>query len=219
MKAFAQWAVALWAGPHLLAQGQSLAIPAPKCTAVTTITCQSQTVILPSPAPTPPPTPTPTPTPAPTGITWMYLNGTKTLAGDFTPQGESTNYQNATTAGFQGHTDDILISSSVSWGCFIPYWAANYKLPNPGYTKLLLSLKPSITGDTFGIHGERVGDSPLASIELMNYGPAAVKGVWGSYVIPLKDLGVLGDATLYKVVLCTHTSGPNAWELDAIGFQ
>lgn len=199
----------------LIASAQTLTIPASKCTAV--VTCQPVTVTLPSS--NPPPVPTPTPTPTPTGVSWMYLGGVKTLAGDFTGQGEITDYQHATTSGFNGDTRDILITSSVPWGYFIPYWAANYQLPNPGYAHLLLSLKPSITGDTFGIHAERVGDAPLPSIELMNYGPAAVKGVWGSYVIPLKDLGVLGDATLYKVVLATHTAAADSWELDAIGFQ
>jgi hypothetical protein len=161
---------------------------------------------------------------SPSGVTWMYLNGVKTLAGDFTGSGESTNYQNSTTSGYNGGTKDILITSSVPYGYFIPYWAANYQLPNPGYTYLLLSLKPSITGDTFGMHAERVGDSPLPGIELItasgnSYGPAAVAGKWGSYKIPLKDLGVLGDATLYKVVIATHTGSADSWELDAIGFQ
>lgn len=162
---------------------------------------------------------TPSPTPAPAGITWMYLNGVKTLAGDFTGQGETTDYEHATTSGFNGGTKDILITSTVPWGYFIPYWASDYKLPNPGYTHLLLSLKPTITGDTFGIHAERVGDAALPSIDLMNYGPAAIAGKWGSYMIPLKDLGVAGDATLYKVVLATHLDSADAWELDAIGFQ
>jgi hypothetical protein len=149
----------------------------------------------------------------------MYLNGVKNLAGDFTGSGETTNYENSTTSGYNGGTKDILITSSVPWGYFIPYWSADYKLPNPGWTNLLLSLKPSITGDTFGIHAERVGDSPLPSVELLKYGPAMVAGKWGSYVIPLKDLGVYGDATLYKIVLGTHTNGPDGFELDAIGFQ
>lgn len=170
--------------------------------------------LVPTPVPTPPP-----PVPLPGGVTWMYLNGVKTLAGDFTGNGETTVYEHATTAGFNGGTKSILITSSVPWGYFIPYWAANYKLPNPGYTHLLLSLKPTITGDTFGIHAERVGDVGLPSIELLKYGPPCAAGKWGSYVIPLADLGVLGDATLYKVVLGTHTPGPDTWELDAIGFQ
>ena len=166
----------------------------------------------------PPPVVT-SPPPPPTGVTWMYLNGEKTLSGDFTGNGESTNYENPTTSGFNGGTKDILITSTVPWGYFIPYWSADYKLPNPGYTNLIFSLKPTITGDTFGIHAERVGDNPLPSIEVMNYGPPAVAGVWGSYKIPLKDLGVFGDATLYKVVLATHTASADSWELDAIGFE
>jgi hypothetical protein len=158
------------------------------------------------------------------GVTWMYLNGVKTLAGDFTGSGEATNYENSTTSGYNGDTKDILITSSVPYGYFIPYWASNYQLPNPGYTYLLLSIKSSITGDTFGIHAERDGDSPLPGIELITgaggtYGPAAVAGKWTSYKIPLKDLGVLGDATLYKVVIATHTGSADSWEMDAIGFQ
>ena len=150
----------------------------------------------------------------------MYLNGVKTLAGDFTGSGESTNYQNSTTSGYNGGTKDILITSGVPWGYFLPYWASNYALPNPGYKNLLLSIKPSITGDTFGIHAEKTGDiDPNCHIELMKYGPPAVKGVWGSYVVPLTDLCIAGDATLYKVVLATHTGSADSWEVDAIGFQ
>lgn len=159
-------------------------------------------------------------TTAPSGVTWMYLNGVKTLAGDFTGSGEATNYENSTTSGYNGGTKDILITSSVPYGYFIPYCAANYNLPNPGYKNLLLSIKPSITGDTFGIHAEKTGDvDPNCHIEVMKYGPAAVKGVWGSYVIPLTDLCIAGDASLYKVVLATHTGSADSWEIDAIGFK
>jgi hypothetical protein len=159
-------------------------------------------------------------TPLPTGVTWMYLNGKKTLAGDFTGSGETTDYNHSTSAGFNGGTKDILINSSVPYGYFIPYWASNYNLPNPGYKYLLLSLKPTITGDTFGIHAEKTGDvDPNCHIELMEYGPAAVKGVWGSYAIPLTDLCISGDKALYKIVLATHTGSADSWELDAIGFK
>jgi hypothetical protein len=175
-----------------------------------------------TPSPTPSPTPTPTPSPTPSdGVTWMYLNGVKTLAGDFTGNGQTVDYQHATPDGpVAASTLDILVTSTVNWAIYIPYWAADYKLPNPGYKSLLLSLKPSITGDTFGIHAERAGDvDDRPHIELMQYGPAAQAGVWGSYVIPLADLGVAGDATLYKIVLQSHTASANSFELDAIGFQ
>jgi hypothetical protein len=46
-----------------------------------------------------------------------------------------------------------------------------------------------------------------------------VKGVWGSYVIPLSALGIAGDASLYKVVLATHTGSADSWEMDGIGFE
>lgn len=201
---------------------QTITVPAPSCSVV----CQPVQIVIPPAVPLPPVCVTPEilvsgvcVAPPPPTAKWMYLNGVKTLAGDFTGGGETTDYQHATTSGFAGGTRDILISSTVPWGYFIPYWSANYRLPNPGYTQLILSLKPSVTGDTFGIHAERVGDVGLPSIELLKYGPAAVAGKWASYVIPLKDLGVLGDATLYKIVLATHTSNADIWELDAIGFQ
>jgi hypothetical protein len=159
------------------------------------------------------------PPPPPSGVTWMYLNGVKTLAGDFTGQGNTTNYYHSTSSGYNGGTKDIQIIDPGAWGYFIPYWAANYMLPNPGYQYLLMSIKPTITGDTFGIHAERVGDAGLPPIELSKYGPPAVAGQWSSYAIPLKDLGVYGDPTLYKVVLQTHTAAADSWEMDAIGFK
>lgn len=153
------------------------------------------------------------------GITYMYLNGVKTLAGDFTANGETTDYNHATSAGYNGGTHDILVSSTVPWPYFLPYWAANYMLPNPGYTHLTLALKPSLAGDTFGIHAERVGDQALPAIELTKYGPVPVAGQWGVYKVPLADLGVLGDKTLYKVLIQSHLATvPNSYELDAIGF-
>jgi ribosomal protein L35AE/L33A len=156
---------------------------------------------------------------APTGVTWMYLNCVQTLAGDFTGQGESTNYENSTSSGYNGDTKDILITSSVPWGYFIPYWASNYQLPNPGYTNLLFQIKPTITGDTFGIHAERDGDSPLPGIELAGYCGAFTAGQWTSCTVPLSSLGVAGDQTLYKVVIATHTATADSWEMDAIGFK
>jgi hypothetical protein len=165
----------------------------------------------------------PVTTPPPPGVTWMYLNGVKTLAGDFTGANTHVDYNHTVTgAQFNGHTQDIQLTTSgtgVQWPYFLPYFAADYKLPNPGYTKLLISIKPTVSGQVFGMHMERVGDQPLASVELMSYGPASVAGVWASYAIPLKDLGTLGDATLYKLLLQDHSATSAGWEMDALGFQ
>ena len=153
----------------------------------------------------------------------MYLNGVKTLAGDFTGQGTQVDYNHVVTgAQLNGGTRDIKISTSgagVQWPYFLPYFSADYKLPNPGWTKLLFSIKPTVSGQAFGMHMERVGDQPLPSVEVMNYGPPSVAGQWASYVVPLKDLGTLGDATLYKVLIQDHSATSAGWEMDAIGFQ
>jgi len=171
----------------------------------------------------PSPTPVPTPTPVPAGVTWMYLNGVKTLAGDFSGPGTRVDYNHAVTGDqLNGGTHDIQITTSgegVKWPYFLPYFAANYKLPNPGWTKALISIKPTVTGQAFGVHMERVGDQPLASVELLNYGPPTVAGKWSSYVIPLKDLGTLGDASLYKILIQDHSANSAGFEVDALGFQ
>jgi hypothetical protein len=191
-----------------------------------TVSISAETVTVPAATTTPSVTDTPattppstTPTPTPSGVTWMYLNGKKRLAGDFTSNGETVNYANKTSSGYNGGTKDILITATVPWAYFLPYWAANYRLPNPGWTKLIFSIKPSLSTSTFTMHAERVGDNPLPTISLASYcGPFAA-GKWTSCSVPLSALGVYGDKTLYKVLFQTSTAGPDSWEMDAIGFQ
>jgi hypothetical protein len=216
-------------------QAQTITIPVQ--TACTTVPQQTVCVTLPTRTlpvvgGTTPPPPTCTPpqvltngvctTPVTTGVAWGYFGGQWNWAGDFTGAGTTVNYHHATTSGLHGHTQDIQLTTSgagVAWPYWLPYFAANYKLPNPGYTKLLISIKPTVTGQAFGIHMERVGDQPLPSIELMNYGPASVAGVWASYSVPLKDLGTLGDPTLYKFLVQDHSATSAGWEIDEAGFQ
>jgi len=175
-------------------------------------------------AQTPDATP-PAMTALPTGVTWLYLNGKRTLAGDFTQSGTSVNYRHSTSDGYNGGTKDILFTSTAPWGLFLPYWSANYSLPNPGWTYFYVAIKPTITGDTFGIYAEKVGDvDPGCHIELVTptgnaYGPAAKAGVWALYKVPLKDLCIEGDKALYKIAIKTHTASADSWELDALGFQ
>jgi hypothetical protein len=192
-----------------------LQIPAQECSAV--ITCQGTSVTLPASTPSPAPTPTPTPTPPPSGVKWMYLNGVKTAAADFS--GSTTNWFNSTSAGYNGGTKDI----KVSGGCFIPVWASNYQLPNPGYTYLLIAMKPS-SSNPVGIHLEpRINGSDADIYPHINladsnakYGPMPRAGVWASYKIPLADLGVPPGTPLYKAVMACDGA---TYEFDAIGFQ
>ena len=192
----------------LLASAQTVT---PSCSAV--ITCKPITLV--APAPTPVPTPTPTPTPA--GVTWMYLNGVKTAAADFS--GSTTNWFNATTAGYNGGKTDIKVAN----GCFIPVWAANYQLPNPGWTYFLIAMKPS-SSNAVGIHFEpRINGADADIYPHINladasakYGPAPQAGVWASYKIPLADLGVPPGTPLYKAVMACDGA---EYEFDALGFQ
>lgn len=204
------------------ALGQTFTIPAPSCKAV--ITCQQQTFTIPVVTPVTPPVVIPPVVTPPSGVTWGYFGGTWTWGGDFTGQGTSVDYHHATTTGLHGHTQSILIapagSATATWPYWLPYFAADYKLPNPGYTKLLFSIRPTVTGQAFGIHMEKVGDvDPGCHIELAPYGPASVAGVWASYVIPLKDLCTLGDPTLYKFLLQDHSATSTGWEVDEAGLQ
>jgi hypothetical protein len=199
-------------------------VPAPACTAV--VTCQGSTITIPSTAPAPAPAPAPTPTP--TGATaWGYLNGVLYWAGDFTQGNTSVNYHHATAAGFNSHTQDILFTATAPYGLFLPYFAANFSYPNNGFTKLLITLKPQYSGQSFAIFMMRAGDiDPGQQYHkaLLSYGPATVAGKWGSYVIPLADLGTLNDSYLYKLEIqdqtsTTSTNSPTYWEMDSLGFQ
>jgi hypothetical protein len=185
------------------------------------IPAHAATISVPTSSTSPPPPPPPPP--PPTGVTWMYLNGVKTLAGDFTGQGTQVNYSHKVTGDqLNGGTTDIQLTTSGAgqqWPYFLPYFAADYRLPNPGWTNVLVSIKPTVTGQAFGVHMERVGDSPLPPVELLNYGPPTVAGKWSSYVIPLKDLGTYGDATLYKILIQDHSATSQGFEVDALGFQ
>jgi hypothetical protein len=213
-------------------QAQNVSIPAQ--TACSTIPAQTVCVTLPARtlpvvAGTTPPAPTcvapqvlvngvcTTPVTPPKGVTWMYLNGTKTAAADFS--GSTTNWFNATTAGYNGGKIDI----KVSGGCFIPVWASNYQLPNPGWTYLLIAMKPS-SSNAVGIHFEPRINGQDADIyphinladSTAKYGPAPQAGVWASYKIPLADLGVPPGTLLYKAVMACDGA---TYEFDAIGFQ
>lgn len=202
-------------------------VPPQACTAV--VTCTGVSITIPGGNPPPlvcvPPqvlqngvcvTPVPPPPPPP-GTVWMYLNGVKTAAADFS--GNSTNWFNATTAGYNGGKTDI----KVSGGCFIPVWASNYQLPNPGWHYFVISMKPT-SANAVGIHFEpRIngGDADIyphidLASSLAKYGPAPRAGVWASYKIPFTDLGVPPGTALYKAVLACDGA---TYEFDAMGFQ
>lgn len=182
------------------------------------ITIPARTITLVIPAYTitvPDPTVVPTPS-----VHWLYHAGVKTLAGDFTQAGTAVDYFDISGAPADGPTD-ILFTSSAAYGLFLPYFAPNYALPNPGWKNFLISVKTTIPGENWKIYFEKVGDLPTG-VEVMlapKYGPAHVPGQWGSYVVPLADLGVAGDAALYKCGLQSSFAGNTRVYFNDLGLQ
>lgn len=164
------------------------------------------------------PTVPPVVTPPSTTAFWLYNNGVKTLAGDFTQLGTSVNYYD-TSGSPTGGFADIKFSSTSPWGLFLPYFASNYALPNPGYKNFLVSLKPTKAGQTWSIAFTRSGDIPTGiMLDITKYGPIPQPGVWADYVVPLADLGVASDSTLYKVGIQDQTGATtNTWYIDKLG--
>lgn len=185
----------------LLAHAQT-----PSCSAV--ITCQPLTA--------------PVTIPPPAGVTWGYFNGQWAWAGDFTQAGTSVNYKDTTGVPLSGQYD-ILFISGAPWGLWLPYFAsgsAGYLYPNPGWTSLTISIKPKAAGQSFAIYFERTGDiDPGCHLDISKYGPVPVAGKWGTYTVPLKDLCLFGDPTLYKMGLQDQSGKPASWWVDNVGFM
>ena len=112
---------------------------------------------------------------------------------------------------------DIKITSNA-YGGWLPY-AQNWNFNSVPYTKLTFSLKPTRSGQTWQVYFVKVGDIPVGiDINVSNYGPAPVAGQWGTYTVPLADLGVLGTS-IYKFSIQDQSGADdNVWYIDNVGF-
>jgi hypothetical protein len=157
----------------------------------------------------------PTP-PTTSGTSWIYYNGAFDWPGDW-PFSANTDYTD-TSGGPLSGSSDLKITLTGAFGGWIP-WAQNFDFNSVGYTKLTFALKPTIANQTWSIAFVKVGDVPVGiTLNVANYGPAPVAGQWGTYTIPLSDLGVLGTS-IYKFVLQDQTGqSNNTWYVDNVGF-
>ena len=196
------------------AHTQTLTSTAPKCTAVTTITCQPVAVTLPSSTPTP----TPTPTPVPTGAFSVYSNGIFSWAGDFS-WNASINYKD--TVGKPGATD-IAVNITSAYGGFQPY-AQGGAFDTSPYKYLQYCAKPTRSGQVFGMGfaatGD-VGDGGIVNIGAGTaYGPSPTAGQWGCYKIPLADFKLTNPSILKFSIADGSGAASNTYYLDAIVFS
>jgi len=187
--------------------GQNIVIPAQ------TVAIPSQTIQIdttPPPVVAPPIVVTP-----PLATAWVYHAGKFYWPGDYNFALKS-DYADTTCS-----TSGVTIKNTLTsaWGGWLPY-APNWNFDSKPYTKLIFSLKPTVSGQTWKVYFVKVGDVPVGiSIDPAKYGPTPTIGFWGSYSVPLKDLGVLGTS-IYKFAIQDQTSlSANSWCVDEVGFQ
>ena len=150
------------------------------------------------------------------GTSWIYYNGQFDWPGDW-PFSSTTNYAD-TSGGPMSGAEDLKVTLTAPYGGWIP-WAQNFSFNSAPYTKLTISLKPTMANQKWTLGFVKVGDVPVGIwLDLSNYGPAPVAGKWGTYTLPLSALGVLGQ-NVYKFVL-QDSNGPvgNTWYVDNVGF-
>ncbi len=146
----------------------------------------------------------------------MYFNGAFDWPGDYSYDA-TPNYNDSSGAPMSG-SHDIKITITSSWGGWLPY-AQNWNFNSKGYTRLIFSLKPTVANQSWQVFFVKVGDIPVGIyLNPANYGPVPVVGQWGSYSIPLSDLGVLGTS-IYKFGIADQTGrSNNVWYVDNVGF-
>jgi hypothetical protein len=141
--------------------------------------------------------------------------------GDYSFGGVQINYQDTQGKPLSG-AFDISVNLHGQWGGFLPFAGGTVPLwafDDSPYTYLTFALKPTRPNQTAQVFFVKVGDIPVGVVvNPFKYGPAPLPGVWGTYKIPLKDLGVL-KTSVYKFAIQDQTgTSDNVFYLDDIGF-
>jgi lysophospholipase L1-like esterase/aryl-phospho-beta-D-glucosidase BglC (GH1 family) len=181
-----------------------------------------------SPAPEPPAPPSDgVPSPKPGGgansssnDTVIYQNGQFNWGGDYS-YAANVNYNSAPEAPTPtGDTKVATVTLTGSDGGYQPFavnW--NQSLINPdGSRKQYLSFQmydPSNADK--GIYAMKVGDIPATdgSLDLSKYKGASQNG-WTTYNVPLSDLGLGNESSMYKFAIQDHAGAGATFQLDNI---
>lgn len=150
----------------------------------------------------------------------MYYNGVFNWGGDYsyalTPDYKDTS-GNPVSGAY-----DIKMTNSASGG-WLPYAGGTVPMWNfddSPYTKLTLTLKPTMPNQTWNLYFIKVGDialPPSCTVNLTSFGPAPVVGQWATYTVPLSTLCV-SNTSVYKFGLQDSTGHANTWYADNVGF-
>jgi hypothetical protein len=163
-------------------------------------------------------------TSAPPGSTfWVYYNGTFNWGGDYSFVA-TANYNDKSGVPLSG-SYDIAVTVTGAYGGFLPFAGGTVPLWNfdaSPYSYLIFAFKPTVANQAAQVFFVKVGDIPVGVVvDPFNgqYGPKPQAGVWGTYRIPLSDLGVKGTS-VYKFAIQDQTGlGHNVFYVDNIGFN
>jgi hypothetical protein len=149
---------------------------------------------------------------------WVYHKGTFYWPGDYSFAAKPF-YADGAGGGVSGNKP-IRVEVTSPWGGFLPF-ARNWDFDSRPYAFLTFAFKPTVANQTAQVFFVKVGDIPVGVVVNPfngQYGPAPRVGEWGTYKIPLSDLGVLGKS-IYKFAIQDQTGLPhNVFFLDDIGF-
>lgn len=151
---------------------------------------------------------------------WVYYNGVFKWPGDWS-FAATANYQDTKGVPIEGPYD-IAITVTSQWGGWQPY-APGQVFDTTPYKYLILSLKPTVANQTWGVDFMSAGDTPDGPQlqDISPYGPpgGAVVGQWGTYKIPLSAFQ-LTDTSVLKFAIQDKTGlSSNVFYVDNVGFS
>ncbi len=155
-----------------------------------------------------------------TSTSWVYYNGTFDWPTDYSFSASPDYFDTSGEPRSGAH--DIRVQVTSAWGGWAPV-AKNYAFNDTAYNNLTVSLKPTVANQKWQIYfvaangqslGAGCGRNPAS------YGPSPAVGKWATYTIPLSDLCVSGNASVYKFVVQDATGlSDNSWYVDNVGFE
>ena len=154
---------------------------------------------------------------------WVFKNGIFNWGGDYSFTA-TANYKDMSGASVSG-SYDIAVTLTGAYGGYLPYAGGIVPLWNfdaSPYNYLTFAFKPTVANQTAQVFFVKVGDIPVGVVVNPfsgQYGPKPQVGVWGTYRIPLSDLGVKGTS-VYKFAIQDQTGlSKNVFYVDSIGFN
>jgi hypothetical protein len=231
--------VLLFVMAPMMAAAQILSIPAPSCTAVTTVTCKGVQVTLPassSGGTTTPPActslqvlvngvcTTPVVTPPAAGTSWVFHNGLVWLNHDMSYGDYNYNYTDTTGKPEAGSLDIAATGTQGGWQPGSP----NLDWDTTGYNSFVISIKPGVAGMAFIMGAESSasgGDTVIQGGANPNLGsfcdkPLAV-GQWSHCTIPLHAGGFnlpVGQHLRKIMLQPQNPSGKKSYFIAEAGF-